>query len=55
MRLPPFLLAMPIDAREVELEELEVELPGELLDDIDDYAVTHGYRSPSDVVRAALE
>ena len=46
---------MPIDAYEVELEEIEVELPRDLLDDIDDYAVTNGYQSPSDVVRAALE
>lgn len=46
---------MPIDAYEVELEEVEVDLPRDLLDDIDDYAVTHGYQSPSDVVRAALE
>ena len=46
---------MPIDAYEVELEEIEVDLPRELLDDIDDHAVTHGYRSPSAVVRAALE
>jgi metal-responsive CopG/Arc/MetJ family transcriptional regulator len=46
---------MPIDAYEVELEEIEVDLPKELLDDIDDYAVENGYQSPSDVVRAALE
>jgi metal-responsive CopG/Arc/MetJ family transcriptional regulator len=46
---------MPTDAYEVELEEVEVELPRDLLHDIDDFAVTHGYQSPSDVVRAALE
>lgn len=36
-------------------EEIEVELPPELLDEIDAYAIRHGYRSPSDVVQAALE
>lgn len=47
---------MPIDALEkAELQEIEVELPADLLDEIDDYAVTYGYRSPSDVVQAALD
>lgn len=46
---------MPTDVSRVELVEIEVDLPRDLLDDIDDYAVTEGYRSPSDVVRAALE
>lgn len=45
----------PDALRRVEFDEVEVELPRDLLDDIDDYAVTHGYQSPSDVVRAALE
>ncbi|MFB6309754.1 MAG: ribbon-helix-helix domain-containing protein [Salinirussus sp.] len=46
---------MPTDAAAPEFEEIEVCLPAELLQDIDDYAVSHGYRGPSDVVRAALE
>jgi len=46
---------MTADAlRRVEYEEIEVDLPAELLADIDEHAVTHGYQSPSDVVRAAL-
>jgi Arc/MetJ-type ribon-helix-helix transcriptional regulator len=45
----------PDALRRPEFDEIEVELPRELLDDIDDYAVTHGYQSPSDVVQAALE
>jgi Arc/MetJ-type ribon-helix-helix transcriptional regulator len=46
---------MPIDIYDEELEDIEVELPPDLLEDIDDFAVTKGYQSPSDVVRAALE
>jgi metal-responsive CopG/Arc/MetJ family transcriptional regulator len=46
---------MPTDGFHAELEEIEVEFPRDLLEDIDDYAVQEGYRSPSDVVRAALE
>jgi len=55
MRAPVVGPGMPIDAYEVELEDIEVELPRDLLEDMDDYAVTNGYQSPSDVVRAALE
>lgn len=39
---------------EEELEQIEVELPRELLDDIDDYVVDEGFGSPSDLVEAAL-
>ncbi len=38
-----------------DVREIEVEFPPELLDEIDEYAVNHGYRSPSDVVQAALD
>lgn len=38
-----------------DVREIEVEFPPELLDEIDEYAVNHGFRSPSDVVRAALD
>lgn len=55
MRPPPTWRAMATDAAGAEFEEIEVRLPPDLLADIDDYAVTHGYRGPSDVVRAALE
>jgi Arc/MetJ-type ribon-helix-helix transcriptional regulator len=36
-------------------DSVEVELPGELLRDIDEYAARHGYESPGAVVRAALD
>lgn len=36
-------------------ETLRVALPTELLRDIDEFAVQHGYENPSAVVRAALE
>ena len=55
MRVPSVSPAMPIDVYDEELEDIEVELPPDLLEDIDDFAVTNGYQSPSDVVRAALE
>ena len=36
-------------------DAVEVELPGELLRDIDEYAARHGYENPGAVVRAALD
>lgn len=36
-------------------ETLRVALPTELLRDIDEFAVQHGYENPSAVVRAALQ
>ena len=38
-----------------ELVAVEVDLSRDLLRDIDEYAVTHGYENPSAVVTAALE
>ncbi|MHB9288417.1 hypothetical protein ACKVMT_15410 [Halobacteriales archaeon Cl-PHB] len=42
----------------IEQEEMvfvDVDLSRDLLRDIDEYAVTHGYENPSAVVSAALE
>lgn len=56
MPASPHPQAMPIDAvEEPDMQDIEVELPRALLDDIDAYAVEHGYQSPSAVVRAALD
>lgn len=38
-----------------ELVALEVELPSELLSDIDEYAVRNGYENPGAVVQKALQ
>jgi len=35
--------------------EIEVAIPRELLDEIDRFAVRHGYENPSAVVREAIE
>ena len=45
---------MGTDRHDDETVAVEVTLPRSLLEDIDNYAVRHGYRSPSSVVSDAL-